>query len=54
MPEALTQSSTVTVCPCSADVRDPTCLRPFEAKILDLHFGTLLIPVSSQLKILFD
>lgn len=50
-PEVPIHNSTVIICPLSDDVRDPTCVRPFETKIFYLYFGTELVPVSSQITI---
>lgn len=51
--ETLIHNSTVTDSPLSADVKDPTCLCSFEAKIFDLHLGTEFIPVVNFIRFKF-
>ena len=50
-PDAEKQISAVVKVPRCADVRTPTCRRPFSEMILDWDFGTVQIPVSSTLNI---
>jgi len=51
-PDALMQTSTVTRVPRSAELNVPTCFLPLDASTLDGLFGTVVIPVSSQLNTL--